>query len=331
MQSIEALEELLSRPSAADIDAMARLDGDLLVLGAGGKMGPTLVQRAWRAVQESGRKRDIIAVSRSGNFAAGVRHIAADLLNPADIRALPDAPNIIYLVGRKFGSTGNEPLTWATNAAVPVLVAQRYAGARIVALSTGNVYPYVPVRSGGATEDSPTAPVGEYAQSALARERIFQYYSNTHLTKTAIIRLNYAVEPRYGVLVDIATKILTGVPVDLTMGYVNVIWQGDANSICLRALRYAESPARVLNVTGSETHSVRELAQRIGKLVDAEPKFTGAEADTALLSNAAACRELFGEPSMSTDDVLRMTVDWLAAGGATLGKATHFETRSGKF
>ncbi len=331
MPAIEALEDALSQPTAADIEVVARLDGALLVLGAGGKMGPTLVQRAWRAIQESGRKRELIAVARSGNFPAGVQHISADLLNVAEIQALPDAANIIYMVGRKFGSTGNEPLTWATNAAVPVLVAERYRDARIVALSTGNVYPYVAVDSGGATEDSPTAPVGEYAQSALARERLFQYYSIANRMKTAIIRLNYAVEPRYGVLVDIATKILKGIPVDLTMGYVNVIWQGDANSICLRALHYASSPARVVNVTGWETHSVRELSQRIGRLVGVEPKFTGVEAETALLSNASACRALFGDHSMSTDDVLRMTVDWIASGGGTLGKATHFETRNGKF
>lgn len=331
MQSIEELEELLSRPSAADIESLARMEGDILVLGAGGKMGPTLVRRAWRASQESGRTRQIIAVARSGEFPAGVRHIAADLLDPAAMERLPTAPNIIYLVGRKFGSTGNEPLTWATNAAVPVLVANRYPGSRLVVLSTGNVYPYVPTDSGGANEATAPAPIGEYAQSALARERLFEYYSNTHGVRVAIIRLNYAVEPRYGVLVDIATSILNGTPIDLTMGYVNLMWQGDANSVCLRALEHGESPARVINVTGNETHSVRDLARRIGARLGLAPVFAGQEAETALLSNASVCRRLFGAPSVDVDEAIRRTVGWLVAGGATLGKPTHFETRSGKF
>ncbi len=331
MVSIADLEELLSRPSAADIDELAHLDGDILCLGAGGKMGPTLVRRALRASRESGRKGDIIAVSRSGEFPEGVRHIAADLLDPAAVQRLPQAPNVIYLVGRKFGSTGNEPLTWATNAAVPVLVAGRYAGARIVVLSTGNVYPYVPGDSAGATEATPLAPVGEYAQSALARERLFEYYSKTHQTRMAIIRLNYAVEPRYGVLVDIATKILRRAPIDLTTGYVNIIWQGDASSVCLRALNYCKSPPRVINVTGSETHSVRQLAQRIGQQLGLDPTFSGQEAATALLSDASECLKLFGAPSVGVDEAIRRTVDWLVAGGVTLGKATHFEVRSGKF
>lgn len=331
MESIEQLEELLSRPSAADIDALSRLDGDILVLGAGGKMGPTLVRRAWRASQECGRAREIIAVARSGEFPAGVRHLAADLLDPSAIERLPDAPNIIYLVGRKFGSTGNEPLTWATNAAVPTLVAARFPGARIVVLSTGNVYPFTARDSGGATEATMPAPVGEYAQSALARERIFEHYAQTHGTRVAILRLNYAVEQRYGVLVDIASKILNGTAIDLTMGYLNFIWQGDANSVCIRALNHCESPARVINLTGAETHSVRELAQRIGLRLGREPVFAGEEAGTALLSNASTCHALFGPPSIDAEEAIRRTVDWLTSGGATLGKATHFETRSGKF
>ncbi|QOY91261.1 NAD-dependent epimerase/dehydratase family protein [Paludibaculum fermentans] len=331
MQSTETLEELLSRPSAADIEALATLDGDILVLGAGGKMGPTLVQRAWRASQESGRPRQVFAVARSGAFPAGVRHIAADLLDPAAIQRLPDAPNIIYLVGRKFGSSGNEALTWATNAAVPVLVGARYPGARIVVLSTGNVYPFVAHDSGGATEATQPAPVGEYAQSALARERIFEYYAQAHSTKVAIMRLNYAVEPRYGVLVDIATKILNRTAIDLTMGYVNFIWQGDANSVCIRALQHCESPARVFNLTGTETHSVRSLAQQIGERLGLEPVFSGQEAETALLSSSASCRSVFGPPSMPVEVSIQLTLDWLGAGGTTLGKATHFETRSGRF
>lgn len=331
MQSTEQLEELLSRPSAADIEALAQLEGSILVLGAGGKMGPTLVQRVWRASQESRRPREVIAVARSGVFPAGVRHIAADLLDPQAIAQLPDAPNVIYLVGRKFGSSGNEPLTWATNAIVPALVGQRFRGARLVALSTGNVYPFVDVDSGGATESTPPAPVGEYAQSALARERIFEYYAQTQGTRVAIIRLNYAVEPRYGVLLDLATKLLSRTPIDLTMGYVNFIWQGDANSVCIRALNHCQSPARVLNLTGDATHSVRELASQLGERLGIEPIFQGREAATALLSNASACSSIFGSPSMSANEMIQLTAGWLAAGGGTLGKPTHFETRSGRF
>lgn len=331
MHTTEELEEFLSRPMAADVAALSRLDGDILVLGAGGKMGPTLVRRAWRASLESGRKGGVIAVARSGGFPDGVRHIAADLLDRSAIERLPDAPNVVYLVGRKFGSSGNEPLTWATNAVVPVFVAERYAGSRMVVLSTGNVYPFVARDSGGAVESTPTAPVGEYAQSALARERIFEYYSQSKGTPTAIIRLNYAVEPRYGVLVDIATKILNGTPVDVTMGYVNFIWQGDANSVCIRALEHGTSPARVFNLTGNETYSVRELAERIGGRLGMKPTFTGEEAETALLSNASVCRDVFGPTSMGVDEMIVMILDWLSAGGSTLGKATHFETRSGRF
>lgn len=333
MQTNADVEDLLSQPSPADYEFFRRLQGDLLILGAAGKMGPTLVQRAARAAE--GRTR-IYAVSRANaGYPEGVEHIAADLLNPRDVKALPDAANIVYLVGRKFGSTGNEPLTWATNAIVPAYVGERFAGsgARMVALSTGNVYPFVPVDSGGALESTPTAPVGEYAQSALARERVFQYFAQAAGTPTTIIRLNYAVEPRYGVIVDLARKVLAGTPIDVTMGYVNFIWQGDANSVCLRALEYTQTPeARILNLTGTETHAVRDLAKRIAKALEvAEPQFTGEEAPTALLSNAAECARLFGPPSVSTDQAIAHVVEWLKQGGAVLDKPTHFEVRSGKF
>jgi nucleoside-diphosphate-sugar epimerase len=329
MRSVEEVEELLSRPNPADVAMFARLEGDLMVIGASGKMGPTLVRRALRA--SGAGKRRIIAVSRSGGYPDGVEHIAADLLDPAQVRALPFVENVVYLVGRKFGSTGNEPLTWATNAIVPAWVGERFGGARMVALSTGNVYPFVAVDSGGATEETATAPVGEYAQSALARERVIQYFSQTNGLRAALIRLNYAVEPRYGVLVDLARKVLAREPVDLTMGYVNVIWQGDANSVCLRALEICESPARILNLTGGETLAVRDLASRIGAAAGVEPLFSGSESPNALLSNASECVRLFGEPVIGVDEAIQHVVSWLQGGGETLGKPTHFEVRSGKF
>lgn len=331
MNSVEEVESLLSRPSSADIEFFGRLEGDVMVLGASGKMGPTLVHRALLASQASGRPRRIIAVSRSGSYAEGVTHIQADLLNPAGIRDLPDAPNIIYLVGRKFGSTGNESLTWATNAVVPARVGERFASSRIVALSTGNVYPFVPVDSGGAVESTVPAPVGEYAQSALARERIFEHYAQGQGTPVVLVRLNYAVEPRYGVLVDLARKVLARQPIDVTMGHVNIIWQGDANSVCLRALELCASPARFLNLTGPETLLVRDLATRIGKAAGIQPEFTGQESPTALLNNAAECARIFGPPSVSVDQAIAYTVEWLMGGGATLDKPTHFEVRSGRF
>lgn len=328
----EQLEELLARPTPADVEAAAQLSGDVVVLGAGGKMGPSLLHRLRRAAAEAGRPLRISAVTRSGQtFGPGIEPIAADLLQRAHVQALPDAANVIYMVGRKFGSTGNEALTWAVNTYTPALVAERYAQSRIVAFSTGNVYPFVPVASGGATEATLPAPIGDYAQSALGRERTFEYFAQTNGTPVTILRLNYAVEPRYGVLLDIATKVQQGQPVDLAMGYVNVIWQGDANSICLRSFPLCSSPARILNLTGPETLSVRELALQFGRLLGVEPVFTGQEAPTALLNNAAECQRLFGPPTVSPAEVVAMVAHWVQTGGRTLNKPTHFETRTGQF
>ncbi len=328
----QELEERLSAPLEADVEFMRQLKGDLIVLGAAGKMGPSLVRRAQRASASAGSKSRVIAVTRSGApVAEGVETIAADLLDRAQVSRLPDAANVIYMVGRKFGSTGNEPLTWAVNALVPAFVAERYRGARIVAFSTGNVYPFVPIDSGGATESTVPAPIGDYAQSALARERIFEYFSAKDGTPVLLFRLNYAVELRYGVLVDIAQKVLARIPIDLTMGYANVIWQGDANSVCLRSLAMAESPARALNVTGMECLSVREVAGDFGHRLSIDPILQGEESPTALLSNASLCRERFGPPSVSVPEMMDLIARWLLAGGRTLGKPTHFETRSGSF
>ena len=322
---IETLEELLSRPSEADIAALAALEGDLMILGAGGKMGPSLVRRAQRAAPS----KRIYAVARSP--IAGIETITADLLDRRQLEALPDAANIIFMAGRKFGSTGNESLTWATNALLPALAAERFSGSRIVVFSTGNVYPFVPVASGGATEETATAPVGEYAQSTLARERMFEYFSIKNGTPVTIQRLNYAIDLRYGVLLDIGQKVFERRPIDLTMGFANVIWQGDANSFCLRSFALCQSPPRVLNLTGPETLSVRALANRFGEQFGIEPVFEGTEAPTALLSNASRLHQLLGPPETSVAEMIGMTADWIEAGHPTWSKPTHFESRSGKF
>lgn len=328
----QEIEDLLSAPSEADIAAFAKLEGDLIVLGAGGKMGPTLVSRARRAADAAGSKLRIYAIARSVPAAGDrVEHIAADLLDRKQVDRLPDAANVVYMAGRKFGSTGNEPLTWAVNAIAPAFVAERYRNSRIVAFSTGNVYPFVPIDSGGATESTPPAPVGEYAQSALARERVFEYYSALYGTPLVLLRLNYAVEARYGVLVDIASKVLSRTPVSLEMGYVNVIWQGDANSVCLRSLLLCGTPRIVLNLTGSERLPVRQIAGEFGRRCGIEPVFEGSESPNALLSNSSLCRELLGSESKPVAEVMDLVAEWLTSGGRTLGKPTHFETRSGAF
>ncbi len=334
----ESLEELLSRPSEADIAAMSKLDGDLLVLGAAGKMGPSLVRRARRAADATGKSMRIIAVARFTNAAVadsltkdGIEVIRAELTDREAVWKLPDAPNVIFMAGRKFGSAGNQPLTWAVNAWAPGLVADRYSASKIVAFSTGNVYPFVPVESGGATEETELAPVGEYAQSALARERMFEYFSNIRGTPVAILRLNYAIDLRYGVLLDIGQKIFERRPIDLTMGYVNVIWQGDANSICLRAFELASSPARVLNVTGSQTLAVRWIAERFGAFFGVVPIFEGKEAANALLNNASLCNRLLGPQSLSPEEMIVMMAQWIGVDGPTYHKPTHFEARDGAF
>lgn len=317
---------------------MRQMEGDLILLGVAGKMGPTLALRARRAADEAGVKKRIIGVSRFSEPGskklledAGVETIQADLLEPDKVAALPDAANVIYLVGRKFGSSGDASLTWAMNVYVAALVCERYRNSRIVAFSSGNIYPFVPVVSGGATEGMPLAPVGEYAQSVLGRERIFQYFSNRNGTPVLMLRLNYAVELRYGVLFDIGSAIYEGRPVDLNMGAANVIWQGDANSICLRGFPLCSSPVATLNLTGPETLSVRSIAAQFGKHLGVEPQFTGAESANALLNNAGKCHRLFGYPTVGPDELIEWIAEWLKTGGRSLGKPTHFETRDGKF
>jgi nucleoside-diphosphate-sugar epimerase len=332
------LEEVLSRPSAADIEFLGGLEGDLLILGMGGKMGPSLARRAQRAIAEAGVRKRVVGVARFSGpgvreqlECAGVETIAADLLDEEALAALPDCPNVIYMAARKFGTTGNEYLTWALNTYLPARVAERFRHSRIVAFSTGNVYPLVPLAHGGASESTPPAPVGEYAQSALARERMFEYFSTRYGTPVTLLRLNYAVDLRYGVLADIGRKVFERRAVNLAMGAVNVIWHGDANSVCLRAFSLCASPPAVLNVTGPETLSVRAIARQFGELFGIEPVLEGSEATTALLSDASRCHRIFGYPEIAAGRAIEWVAAWIAAGGASWNKPTHFEVRDGKF
>ncbi|WP_026876007.1 NAD-dependent epimerase/dehydratase family protein [Jiangella gansuensis] len=338
MKTLSELHEALTTPSQALVDDLRATTGDIVVLGAAGKLGPSLVMLALRALAEAGSPATVHAVSRFGDpvvadelRAAGAHVITADVADDAALAALPDAENVIFLVGAKFGTQGNEHATWATNTYLPGKVATRYRSSRFVALSTGNVYPLVPTGSGGAGESDPVGPVGEYAMSCLGRERILTHIAREHDMPLALIRLNYAVEMRYGILVDLGRQILAGDPVDVTTGYVNIVWQGYANEVILRALRQASTPELVLNLTGPETLSVRRLAEKLGAALEREVTVAGEEAPTALLADAARCHDLFGYPGRSPDELVRDVAEWLLSGGAVLDKPTKFQVRDGRF
>lgn len=338
IENVAQLEELLSRPTPAALAGLAHLDSDLVILGVGGKMGPSLARMAVRAMAELGLPHRIYGVARFSRLglreeleAAGVQTIACDLLDRAGLNELPDSRNVIFMAGQKFGTTGNQSMTWALNSFLPGLVCERYRAARIVAFSTGNVYPLTPVALGGSRESDIPQPVGEYANSCLARERIFEYFSRTAALRCALMRLNYAVEMRYGVLLDIARKVYRGEPVDVTMGAANVIWQGDANGQALGLLAHCATPPFVCNVTGPETLSVRRVAEQFAGLFDSEAVLTGSEAATALLNNAGQAQALFGYPSVVLDRLIIWTAEWVRQDGPTLDKPTHFETRDGNF
>ncbi len=332
------LESYLSEPTDEVIASMAALEGDILILGVGGKMGPTLAKQAKRAIDLAGVSKKIIGVSRfsipgvrDGLHEVGIETIAADLLSEDCLQNLPNIQNVILMAGRKFGSRDNESLTWAMNSYMPGRVADKFKDSRLVVFSTGNVYPLTPASHGGATEYLPPAPIGEYAQSCLSRERICAYFSLQFGTSMAILRLNYAIDLRYGILLDIAEKVYTEQPIPLEMGNVNVIWQGDANAIALRVFAHCQSPPLILNVTGPETVSIRYLASRFGALFNKLPRFKGEEAKTALLSNASRCHRLFGYPSVALGQMIEWMAEWVRIGGTTLRKPTHFEVRDGKF
>lgn len=332
------LEELLSRPTAEVIDLFKTLDGDLIFLGIAGKIGPSIARMAKRACEESGVTKRILGVSRFSNKqeqdlieSFGIETIRGDLLEPDFIKSLPKVKNVIFLAGMKFGAEGNLSLTWAMNTYVPALVAAHFKDSRIVAFSTGCVYPLVEIATGGSVEQDRPVAIGEYAQSCLGRERMFEYGSIKYGTPVSLIRLNYSVEMRYGVLVDVASKVKNEEPIDLSMGYFNVIWQGDMNAMSLLSLSQCTTPAKIINLTGTETLSVRQVAHEFGKLLGKTPKFSGEEAKTALLSNAGLSHSLFGKPNVSPEMMMKWIAYWIIHENKLLNKQTHFEVRDGKY
>lgn len=338
VQDVAQLEQMLSEPTGGVIETMRRLEGDVIILGVGGKMGPTLARMAKRASEAAGVDRRIIGVSRFSSSDAqsqlemhGIETIKCDLLNRDQLNRLPDVPNVIYMAGMKFGSTGKESLTWAMNAFLPGLVSEKFRNSRIAAFSTGNIYGLKPVTHGGSVEADGPEPVGEYAMSCLGRERIFEHFSRQLEIPMSIIRLNYATELRYGVLVDLAQQIRAGEPIDLAMGNFNVIWQADANAMTLQSLEHAASPPFLLNVTGPELLSTRSVCEQLAERMGTMVQFEGEEAADALLNNGQLGHRLFGYPHVSIHELIEWTADWVSRGGASLDKPTHFEARNGRF
>lgn len=338
MNDLEKRYHELLQPSDALVSDVAKLKGDILILGVGGKMGPALARVAKQAVDKAEVNKKIIGVARFSEPGLqdklkqdGIETITADLLEDDQLQALPEVSNVLYLAGTKFGTSGNESLTWAMNSYLPGRVAQKFKKSRIVVFSTGNVYPFVPVVQGGATESISPEPIGEYGQSCLGRERIFQYFASKNNTPILIYRLNYANDVSYGVLLEIAKSVKNNKPIDLTMGNVNVIWQGDANEMALRSLNHCEVPTKILNATGSEIVSVRWVAEQFGKMMGITPEFINEEQPTSLLSNAAESFRLFGYPRVSLHQMMEIVLEWLNQGGKILNKPTHFSERKGKY
>ncbi len=338
IENVEHLEDLLSQPTEAAVQALGALDGDLIILGVAGKMGPSLARMALRASERAGVRRRVIGVARFSEpgieaqlRAYGIETIRCDLLDLSQLDTLPEAPNVVFMTGMKFGATGQEGRTWAMNCWLPGMVCRKYRRSRIIAFSTGNVYGLTPVALGGSVESDPLHPVGEYAQSCLGRERMFDYFSRANDILMSLLRLNYATEMRYGVLVDIAQRVRQGQPVDLTMGHLNALWQADANAMALASFAHVRTPPMVLNLAGPELLSVRrvgeEFAQRFGRSLVIE----GTESSDALLSNAQQAHRLFGYPRVSAGQMIGWIADWLERGGETHGKPTHFEVRHGQY
>lgn len=336
--STQELDDLLSHPQQRVVEMMRRLPGDIIILGIGGKMGVTLGLQAVRASKIAGVNRSIYGVSRFSDAAAreqlehaGVKTIACDLLDPGSVDKLPDAPNVIFMAGRKFGTSGSTELTWAMNTIVPAIVSRKFKSSRIVAFSTGCVYPFVSPVTGGCTESTPPSPVGEYAQSCLGRERIFEHYAIANSTPVNIIRLNYAVELRYGVLHDIASAVWRSEPVSLAVGSFNMIWQGDANAIALLQLENCNSPARIVNLTGPDILYTREVAEQFGQLLDKTATFKDHDTGSAYLNNASGTLDKFGGTSVDSATLVKWNAEWVAMGGQSLSKPTHFEVNDGSY
>ena len=338
INSVEKLEDFLSAPSEKLVEEIKQVKGDIIILGVGGKMGPSLAKLAARAIKEAGISKRVIGVSRFSEKGlkeelehAGVETIAVDLLDDEQLQSLPEVENVIYMAGKKFGTMGQEHFTWAMNTYLPGRVAEKFKHSNIVVFSSGNIYPFVSCGSGGADEEVAPDPRGEYAQSCLGRERIFQYFSHKYQTPMLIYRLNYAVDMRYGNLLEIAQMVNEEREIDLTNGYMNVIWQGDANEIAIRSLLQCSSPAKLLNVTGPETISIRWMANEFGKAFNKTAKFVNEEEPDSLLNNASQSHRLFGYPRVSIREMIEMTANWVKEGGETHNKPTHFQERSGKF
>ncbi len=338
MWTEEKLNEMLTTPSEKLVEDVKKIKGDIMVLGAGGKMGPTLCLLAKNAIKKAGIEKRVIAVSRfSDPIALKLLHdndietISADLLDHDALESLPEVENVIYMAGRKFGTDGLEYLTWAMNSTLPAFVAYKFRKSNIVVFSSGNIYPIVPLASGGCTEDDRVGPIGEYAMSCLARERAFEYAANQYGTKIFIYRLNFAVDLRYGVLFDVAKKIMDGTPISLSTPCFNFIWQGSANEIAIRGLLHAEAPALKMNVTGPETVSIRYAAKKLGKLLGKEPAFVGEEQPNAYLNNAGRAMELFGYPEVSAETLIKWQAEYILDGGRVIDKPTHFEERKGSY
>ena len=334
----EKLNHLLSTPSDQLVEDIKKIKGDIMVLGAGGKMGPSLCLLAKKAIDKAGITKKVYAVSRGSDKIAtelmqsnGIEVMACDLLDKAQLYALPEVENIIYMAGRKFGTDGNEWQTWAMNSTLPAFVADKFKKSNIVVFSSGNIYPIVPLSTGGCTEKDKVGPNGEYAMSCLARERAFEYAANAYGTKVFIYRLNFAVDLRYGVIFDVADKILKGEPIGLSTPCFNFIWQGSANEYAIRGLLHASAPANIMNITGPETISIKKMAIKLGEYLGKEPIFENECGTDAYLNDASKAMEVFGYPSVSAETLIRWQAEWLLDGGRTLGKPTHFEERKGSY
>ncbi len=335
---LKKLEEKYAVPSRELLEDVKQIEGDIMLLGIAGKMGVSMGKLLVDALRAVGKDNKVYGVSRFSDPKAkaqveesGVIAISCDLLNDAQLFNLPEVPNVIYLAGHKFGTVGNEDFTWAMNTYLPGRVSEKFKNSKIVAFSSGNILPFVKLNQGGVDESGTPEPIGEYAQSCLGRERIFQYFSKKNQTPVLIYRLNYAVDFRYGVIMEIGKSVLQGKPIDLRTENVNVIWQGDANEIAIRSLLHCESPAKILNVTGPETLSTKWVAEEFAKLLGKPATYAYEAEGTALLNNASECHRIFGYPKVTIREIIELTAQWLQEGGEEFGKPTHFQERGGQF